>query len=110
MTGFDIDPEQMRQQGREIEQLGVTSADRLRSLRDLVAGDGAPWGADEAGAAFGAAYQELVTVADEVLRLFSDGIESVGHHLQQHADEVHGVDEDSRDLFTTIAGELGDRT
>lgn len=110
MTGFEIDPEQMRQQGRKIEQLGVTSADRLRSLRDLVAGDGAPWGADEAGAAFGAAYQELVTVADEVLRLFSDGIETVGHNLLQHADEVQAVDDNSRDLFTTIASEMGDRT
>lgn len=110
MTGFKIDPEQMRQQGREIEQLGVASADRLRSLRDLVAGDGAPWGADEAGAAFGAAYQELVTVAEEVLRIFSDGIEMVGHNLQQQADEVQGVDNNSRDLFTTIASEMGHRT
>lgn len=72
MDGFYIAPENMREQGRRIEQLGLASAEQFRSLREVVAGDPSAWGTDEAGTTFGTAYQELVNAAGEVLRLFSE--------------------------------------
>jgi hypothetical protein len=110
MDGFYVGPENMREQGRQIEQLGLASAEQFRSLQEVVAGDPSAWGSDEAGTAFGTAYQELVSAADEVLRLFSEGITTVGGNLQIMADDTQGRDETFRDEFDGIAGELREPT
>jgi hypothetical protein len=105
--GFAVDPEQMRHHGRGIEDVGRSAGEDLRSLRDAVSGNGAPWGGDEAGSAFGEVYTELVSLAEEVLRILPEGIETVGYTLQVSADAFDELDGAGREGFDTIAGELG---
>lgn len=110
MAGFDIDHDRLRQHGRDIEYLGASSGDQLRTLQDGLAGEGTPWGADEAENVFGSAYQELLAATDDILRLFPDGLQDVGRNLQDAADDLKSTDEDARQRFKTVTDSLQERS
>lgn len=107
MTGFSIDPGQLRKRGSDLEAVGADAVGELRGSRGVITGS-TPWGSDEAGTVFGEAHAELAAVADEVLTLFTDAIEAAGHNVRAMGDDYEEADGVGRDDFDSIAGGLGE--
>ncbi|MDQ3578332.1 MAG: hypothetical protein M3443_12195, partial [Actinomycetota bacterium] len=74
--GFEVDPDQLRKAGAGLEAIGQDAVDELSGPRDAVA-EATPWGADEGGAAIAEAHAELAAMAHQVLKLFTDGMDTV---------------------------------
>ncbi|MQA87553.1 MAG: hypothetical protein GEV03_23750 [Streptosporangiales bacterium] len=99
---FSITPERLRKSGNDMADLGG----RAGGLGTRVVGDPSIWGSDEAGAAFGGAYTELVEAATEALTALADSLATVGENLGVMADNTEAADQAGSDRFGQISGEV----
>lgn len=104
---FAVYPEQLRQQGRAIEDLGAGSADELGALHEQTAtGGSTAWGSDISGATIGGIYQDLASSAGDALDLLTSVMQTGGTGVQSMADRYQGTEEANQSRFEQIRGEL----
>jgi uncharacterized protein YukE len=91
------------------EQIGGAAqqlADGLAALEATVTRDN-PWGADEPGSLFGAAYTVVLSHALEVYGSHVDLLTTAGQNLGAWAREVAETDRNAAELFSALRGRLG---
>lgn len=99
---FSITADRLRESGGQITGLSACAG----GLGTRVLGDASIWGSDEAGAAFGDAYTELVSAATDAFTALAEGLDTVGHNLRAMADTVETADQMSSDRFHQITGQV----
>ncbi|RKR86698.1 hypothetical protein BDK92_0959 [Micromonospora pisi] len=107
MTGFEINPESLRDGGATIGDTARSFGDRLQAFRaELASYDGA-WGDDAIGALIGAPYQAVSEWAFDCYRAAADELLSAGTDLGVMADGYEGADESASGLFQNLHRQLG---
>jgi uncharacterized protein YukE len=90
-----------------MQHLGGQLSDRLGGLNTQITGSSAVWGADEEGAAFGQAYQEMAAKAGELLEALAEAFDTVGHNLGVVADNIDAADDAVIEQLNAIMDQIG---
>ncbi|WP_157170976.1 WXG100 family type VII secretion target [Nocardia araoensis] len=99
---FSVDPDQLREHAPRFDAIGAAVAATVQKLRTTLAGEGRPWGNDDAGRAFAESYvpehqrtmgdlQTLVEVVQQAgtdLRHLAENFENQDRAVGQR---IHGV-------------------
>jgi uncharacterized protein YukE len=104
--GFSINTGELRGSGTQLQRLGGQLADGLSGAKAQIAGSSAIWGADEEGAAFGEAYQEVSAKVGELLDALAEAFDTVGFNLGVVADNIDAADEAITEQLREIASQI----
>ncbi len=107
--GFAIHTGNLRESGGQLQHLGEQFGGRQGGLNAQIIGSSAIWGADDEGAAFGEAYQELTAKVQELLGAMAEAFDTVGFNLGVVADNIDAADESVREQLAAIMDQLGRR-
>lgn len=103
--GFEIDPDGLHELGSNLERVGLDAEGMFSGPRSAVSSI-SPWGSDEGGAALSEAHTELAGIASDVLSLFAETLETMGHNVRGMGETVEQTDDSGRAGFTALADEL----
>jgi uncharacterized protein YukE len=104
--GFAINTGELRGSGTQMQRLGGQFADHVSGVKAQIAGSSAIWGADEEGAVFGDAYQEMTAKAGELLDAMAAAFDTVGFNLGVVADNIDAADEAITAQLMEIASQI----
>jgi uncharacterized protein YukE len=104
--GFAINTGELRGSGAQMQRLGGQFADHLSGVKARLAGSPAIWGADEEGAAFGEAYQEMTAKMGELLAAMAEAFDTVGFNLGVVADNIEAADDAVTAQLREIASQI----
>ncbi|MER7458132.1 hypothetical protein [Micromonospora sp. NPDC126480] len=106
MQPMQTEPEVLAGAAQQIAGVAVELDDGLTALTATVTTDN-PWGADEPGTVFGAAYTEVLSHALETYGSHVQQLLTAAENLAGWAREVVEADERSDALFRSIGGSGG---
>lgn len=106
MKPMHTEPEVLAGAAQTIAGVAVELDDGLTSLTATVTSDN-PWGADEPGSLFGAAYTEVLSHALETYGSHVQQLLTAAENLADWARQVVEADERSDALFRSIGGSGG---
>ncbi|GAA2745145.1 hypothetical protein [Kitasatospora cinereorecta] len=89
-------------EGREFENISNDFARAALNLENQLAGLGTPWGTDQPGQPFGAAYTDAREGVLAGLQGLSERLGKIGAGLHTMADSVERTDQQVRSDFTGI--------
>lgn len=92
MPNLDFDPDHVRQCGTKISDGGADLSRAAGRLRADVTGAGSPWGGDEFGTVFAAAYTSVTDLALDKYEELATRLTEAGDDLRIMADDVEGTD------------------
>lgn len=90
---LDFDPDHVRQCGTKIGDRGADLSQAVGRLRADVTGAGSPWGSDEFGTVFAAAYTSVTNLALDKYEELATRLTEAGDDLRIAADDVEGTDQ-----------------
>ncbi|WP_327042749.1 WXG100 family type VII secretion target [Micromonospora ureilytica] len=99
---LEVDVTALHSAARSIEASGERLGAEVQRLQGTVTGSASPWGGDEAGTVFGAAYTEVLQHALDVYASMADQLLSVADRLGAAADAHERSDLDNAALFTRL--------
>ncbi|MDG4825401.1 WXG100 family type VII secretion target [Asanoa sp. WMMD1127] len=97
--GIRVDITTLRAAATALGATGQQLATEVSALANTVDGSGNPWGTDEAGSLFGAAYVEVLTHALDVYQSMADQLLEAAENLDHGAGAYEAVEESNRQLF-----------
>lgn len=100
--GIEVDLDALRAAADSLAATGQQLGAEVSGLESTVNGAGNPWGADEAGSLFGAAYVEVLTHALDVYRSMADQLLEAAANLDQGADAHEATENANAELFTRM--------
>ncbi|MFF5176511.1 hypothetical protein ACFY2Q_00590 [Micromonospora sp. NPDC000316] len=100
--GIEVDLAALRAAADGLAATGQQFGAAVSGLESTVNGAGNPWGADEAGSLFGAAYVEVLTHALDVFRSMGDQLLETAANLDQGADAYEAIEATNAELFTRM--------
>ncbi len=106
MQPMHTEPEVLAGAAQAVAGVAVELDDGLTDLTATVTTDN-PWGADEPGTVFGAAYTEVLSHALETYGTHVQQLLTAAENLAGWAQQVVEADERSDALFRTIGGSGG---
>ena len=104
MPNLDFDPAHVRQCGTEVGRHGDDLTEAVGRLRAEVTGAGSPWGGDEFGTLFAAAYTSITDLALNKYGELATRLTGVGDDLRVVADEVEATDQGNAAGITGAGG------
>jgi uncharacterized protein YukE len=90
---FRSSPESLRAASRQTHKYAQDLAAAAERLRSKVLGAGSPWGGDEMGSVFAAAYTEGTQLGLSVLTELGQHLEDMATSLAQMAENTQATDE-----------------
>jgi hypothetical protein len=110
VTGFQVQPEDLRRAGQELDQI----ADRLDALLDQAGtqldGYADPFGTDDIGSLIAEAYEVSAEAVFDLLVDVSDGLRDDAEDLSGMADAYQATDGDALVSMDRIGSQLGGST
>ncbi len=101
---FQISPESLQAASRGMRRCAEDFAAAVERLRGRVLGAGNPWGADEFGTLFGAAYTECTTLGLRALDHLAGQLGDVAEALGRMGANTQGTDEANAAGFRRLEG------
>jgi uncharacterized protein YukE len=101
---FSIDPEVLRVASQRMQSCADDFARSVQTLSSHVTGSGSPWGSDETGSMFGAAYTEASQLGLKALAHLVDQLGGVAEALDKIGSTVQAVDEGESNTFAQSRG------
>ena len=96
---LSVNPSELRAAAPGLTDIAVVLSDTVTRLRSALADEGACWGYDETGAAFGGAYQPVSEAAERAFGELAEAIETIRDNLVRVADSSEAADELARVRF-----------
>jgi uncharacterized protein YukE len=93
LSGFKISPDSVRAASQQTHRNAADLAAATERLRSKVLGAGSPWGADEMGTTFAAAYTEGTHLGLAVLGDLARQLEDMATSLAQMSENTQAADE-----------------
>ncbi|MET8256625.1 WXG100 family type VII secretion target [Micromonospora sp. NPDC005553] len=100
--GIQVDLDALHGAAASLATTGQQLGAEIASLESTVNGAGNPWGDDEAGSLFGAAYMEVLTHALDVYRSMADQLLEAAGNLDASADAHETTEIANTELFTRM--------
>ena|SRR5947209_2774814 len=100
---FLIKPWEVHGEGREFESISNDFARAALALEQGLTGLGTPWGGDEPGSGFGAAYGEAQPELLAGLHGLADRLGGIGTGLHTMADRTSGTEDEVTATFSSGA-------
>ncbi|MDR7276604.1 hypothetical protein [Catenuloplanes atrovinosus] len=107
MSGFEVEPAQLRAGGDQVIDAGRRFIDQLEAFEARMEGYGEPWGADDIGSLIGMAYTAASAWVLDCIGLAAEEIGEAGSDLTQMADNFEQVEQDAANAMRGIQGMLG---
>jgi hypothetical protein len=99
---FEIVPESLVSASDGLARSADDHAAAVQKLQSSVLGAGSPWGSDEIGSMFGAAYEEVSRLGIEALNALTEGMRGTADGLQAMARNTRQTDQDSAAAFGNL--------
>jgi uncharacterized protein YukE len=90
---FRVSPESLLAAAQQTQRLAVDLAAATEKLRSRVLGAGSPWGGDEMGTLFAAAYTQGTQLGLEVLNDLAQHLAEMAGSLAQMSENTKATDE-----------------
>jgi uncharacterized protein YukE len=91
--GFRVSPDSLLTAAQQTQRCADDLKAATEKLRSRVLGAGSPWGGDEMGTVFAAAYTECTHLGLEVLSDLSQHLEGMAASLAQMSENTQATDE-----------------
>lgn len=102
--GFDVHPEQLREHGGKLQDLGSRATGELQAQQDGFSSGASSLGSSPGAAEFGQLYGRLTDLTSQLTKLVTDGIDTVGHNVRAMADNHESIDAAHKAKFDAISG------
>ncbi|MEU5764075.1 WXG100 family type VII secretion target [Nocardia sp. NPDC047648] len=89
---FSVDPDKLRDHAPRFDQIGADVAATVRKLRTALAGEGEPWGKDDAGHAFAESYVPEYQRTMTDLNSLVEALQQAGTDLRHLAENFENQD------------------
>ncbi|GAB2843450.1 WXG100 family type VII secretion target [Lentzea nigeriaca] len=104
--GFSVHPEEVGGAAKSLQGAGQSLAGAVAQFQSQVAALGDAFGDDDLGSVLGMIYQVASEAAFESFQDNADGLQEIGHTLQEMADHYAETESASMDSFRQMLGGL----
>lgn len=104
--GFTVHPEEVGGAAKNLQGAGQSLAGAIAEFQSRVAALGDAFGDDDLGSVLGMIYEVASEAAFESFQDNADGLQAIGHTLQEMADHYAETDAAHREVFQQVLGGL----
>lgn len=104
--GFTVHPEEVGGAAKNLQGAGQSLAGAVARFQSQAAALGDAFGDDDLGSVLGMIYQVASEAAFESFQDNADGLQEIGHTLQEMADHYAEAESANQDSFQQVLGGL----